>query len=450
MTWHDLLLRLRALRFHKRVEGELDDELEFHLEMEARKLRAAGLSDRAARDRARAEFGGVAQVGEECREARGLSFLENLGRDVRYGVRMLAKAPVFTTVAVLSLAIGIGANTAVFTLVDALLLKMLPVSHPEQLVALKWGTKHDIDITTAWSTGSTDGHGRHVTNVVSWRTYEDLREHSRTLAAVIGFSQLWNASVAAHGQALVTDGMIVTGNYFSGLGVTPAAGRLLTADDDTESGVPALVISYRLWDTLYGRDPEAVGKTLFVNAQPCVIVGVAPKAFLGLSPARRSDLILPIRLRDQVAGAAKVRIPWFSGEFFWVQMLGRRRAGVPDSAVGAEVGATIAANLPEAARRSLAGETPYVSADAAGQGTSGLREYYRNPLLIIMGVVGLTLLMACANLAGLLLARANARGREILIRLALGAKRGRLVRQLLVEGALLSAAGAVAGVAVEH
>jgi predicted permease len=450
MSFHDLLLRLRALRAHQRVEGELDDELQFHLDMEARKLRAAGLDEQAARNRARAEFGGVAQVSEECRDARGVSFFENLGRDVRYGARMLAKAPVFTAVAVLSLAIGIGANTAVFTLIDALLLKMLPVNHPEQLVALKWGTKHDIDLERSYASNDEDSRGRQTTNVVSWRTYRDLQERSRTLESVVAFSQLWGASVSSSNQALVTDGIVVTGNYFSMLGVKPAAGRLLASDDDMESGVPALVISYRLWDTLFGMDPEAIGKTLFVNAQPCVIVGVAPRAFLGLSPTKRYDLMLPIRARDRVAGAAKQRVDWFADYFYWLQMVGRRRAGASDAAIEAEVGVTVGAHLPETALRSLAGETPYGSEEAAGQGISGIRESYRNPLMIIMGVVALTLLMACANLAGLLLARANARGREIMVRLALGAKRGRLVRQLLVEGALLSAAGGVAGIAVAH
>lgn len=442
MSWTDLLLRARALRSRSRAESDLDDELQFHLEMEARKLGSAAAARRA--------FGGVEQVREECRDARGLSAVENLARDVRFGVRMLAKTPVFTAVALLSLAIGIGANTAVFTLVDALLLKMLPVRNPEQLVVLKWGTKKEVDINTGWSTNGPDARGRHTTNVISWPVYDQLRRESRTLDAVIGFSDLWQASLSGNGRALITDGMVVSGNYFSGLGVTPAAGRLLSADDDTAAGTPAVVISYHLWDTVFGLDPEALGKTISINARPCVVVGIAPRRFLGISPSRRVDLYVPIRARDLVEGAGRERIPFFADDFHWIQTIGRRHAGVPASAVENETAAILAANLPEPARRALGSEMPYVSAEPASQGISGFREAYRKPLLIIMAVVALTLLMACANLAGLLLTRAHARSREIMVRLALGARRGRLVRQLLIEGAILSAAGAVAGLAVAH
>jgi predicted permease len=450
MTWNDVLLRLRALRSPARAESELDDELQFHLEMEARKLREAGLSGPAARNAARAQFGGVEQVREQCRDVRGLSAVENLARDIRYGARMLAKSPVFTIVAVLSLAIGIGANTAVFTLVDAILLKMLPVKHPEQLVMLKWGTPRDIDVSTSYSTNDLDRRGRQSTNVLSWRIYDQLRRQTRTMDAVIGFSDLWKASVAANNRALVTDGMVVTGNYFTGLGVAPAAGRLLTADNDSAAGTPALVISYHLWDTVFGLDPDAIGKTVYVNAQPCTIVGVAPRRFTGLTPTHGVDLFLPIQARDRVAGVAKERVDWFADYFFWVQTIGRRRVGVSDGAMESEAAAAIAANLPPEAQRLLGADSPYVSAEPAGQGLNGWREYYRKPLLLIMAVVALTLLMACANLAGLLLARANARTREIMVRLALGARRRRLVRQLLVEGALLATAGAVAGLLVSY
>jgi macrolide transport system ATP-binding/permease protein len=433
----------------KDFEHDLDDELQFHLEMEARKLRESGMSEEAARRRARAEFGGVEQRREECRDLRWLTALENLARDVRYGLRMLRKSPVFTAIAVLSLAIGIGANTAVFTLVNAVLLRMLPVKNPEQLVVLKWGAHKEPDLTTAYSTNGPDVHGRQSTNVFSWRTVEALRQGNHSLDSVIGFAPLWQVSVAGNKQALVTDGAVVTGNYFSTLGVPAAVGRLLESDNDIVAGTPALVISYHLWETQFGLAPDVIGKTLYINTQPCTIMGVTPKSFLGLSTAHRIDLMLPVRARPLVAGATRQRLDYFfAQDFYWLQAVGRRHPGASDAAIEAEAAAAVEANLPETARRSLAGESPYVSAERAGQGLSGLRESYRNPLLIVMGVVAITLLMACANLAGLLLARANTRGREITVRLALGAGRGRLIRQLLVEGALLSAAGAISGIVI--
>jgi predicted permease len=453
MNWNDLLLRLRALRSPQRAESDLDDELQFHLEMEARKMQESGLPEQDARRRARVEFGGVEQSREECRDVRGITWLENAGRDLRYGVRMLRKSPVFTTVAVLSLAIGIGANTAVFTLVDTILVRMLPVKNPEQLVILKWGARKQPDLNRNFASNGEDDRGRPVTNVFSWQIFDDLRAHSRTLDAVIGFAPMGTVNLAAEGQAQIAGGLLVSGNYFAALGVNPVIGRVITSDDELAGGVPAAVISYQMWDTVFGRKPEAIGKTIYLNAQPCAIIGVAPKRFFGVSAGGfnatpRVDVMLPILAKRRLLSAGERRTDYFSPDQFWLQMMARRKS--PSASMEAEVGATISANLPDERRREMEGEAPYGSIESGSQGLSYLRKQYRNPLLIVMAVVGLTLLMACANLAGLLLARATARRKEIMVRLALGAKRARLIRQLLVEGALLSGAGAVAGLAVAY
>jgi predicted permease len=451
MNWNDLVLRLKALRSPRRAERDLDDELQFHLEMEARKLRAAGMPADEALRRARVEFGGLDQSREECRDVRGVTFLENLQRDVRYGLRMLRKSPVFTTVAVLSLAIGIGANTAVFTLVDVVLLRVLPVRNPEQLVILKWGARKQPDINGSFSTGGADDRGRHVINVFSWRIFDDLRAHSRSLQGVFAFSPLGAVNVAAEGQSQAAGGLLVSGNYFQDLGVNALVGRVINADDEMAGGAPAAVISYRMWDTVYGLNPDVIGKTIYLNAHPCTIVGVAPKQFFGVSAGGfnatpRVDIMLPILAKRRVVGAGDRATDYFAPEQFWLQIMGRRNSPTP--AIEAEVAATVVANLAEQGRREMQGEPAYGSVESGSQGLTQLRTAYRNPLLIVTAVVGLTLLMACANLAGLLLARATARQKEILLRLALGAKRSRLIRQLLVEGALLSAAGATAGLAV--
>jgi predicted permease len=450
MSWTDLLLRLRALMRHRSAECELDDELRFHMEMEARKERASGMTNEEARRVARLRFGGEEQVREECRDVRGLTLLENLARDVRYGARMLRKTPGFTAIAVLSLAIGIGANTAVFSLLDGILLRLLPVRSPEQLVVAKWGAHSDLSLNSTWATGSTDGSGRWTRNVFSWPMFAEMREHSGTLTDVMGFSPLGPVNVAVGNQAMSTGAMVVSGNYFRALGVATAAGRPITGDDDTSDGLPSAVISYRFWERAFGLDPATIGKTLYVNGQPCMVTGIARKGFYGVSAGgfmrtANVDVMLPIGLRDRLEGSGKMRLEWFGNDLFWVQVMGRLHSG-RESQARSEVAAMVMAFLPDKNRKELGSELPKVYLDPGAQGLDSLRSVYHEPLLILMAVVGLTLLMACANLAGLLLARANARQKEILLRLAVGANRGRLVRQLLVEGALLAVAGAVAGV----
>lgn len=447
MGWHDWMLRVRALFAGKRADDELGEELRFHLEMQARKHRAAGLHEAAAQRNARLEFGGVQSATEECRDARGVSFVDDLGRDVRYGLRMLRKSPGFAAVAILSLGIGIGANTAFFTLIDAVLLRALPVTHPEQLVVLNWGARKDVDISCAWASRNGDANGWTL-DVVSWPIFTEMRKQTRTLEGLIGFSPLSDISLAAHGQAIVTGGMVVSGNYFQVLGVRMLLGRPIEADDDSANGVPAAVISYGMWERVFGLDPSVVGQSILVNGQQCIIVGVTPRGFAGVSPggfpwARQLDITLPIRARQQMAGST-TRDAWF-GDLFWIQMMGRLKPGAGDAAVKSELATILAANLPESARRSFASDVPRIVLKAGDRGLTWLGDAYRSPLLILLCIAGLTLLMACANLAGLLVARAAARQKEIMVRLAMGARRGRLVRQLLIEGALLSAAGAVAG-----
>jgi predicted permease len=452
MGWRDLLLRLRALANRRRAESDLDEELSFHLEMEARKNQAADMRESETRRSASVRFGGVEQVREQCRDVRGLAFLESLVRDLRWGARILRKTPVFTAVAVASLAIGIGGNTAVFTLLDAVLLRSLPVRNPDQLVVVRWGARAPLNVSTTWATGGDDGHGGWTRNVLSWPIFTQMRAHSQTVHDVMGFSPLGPVNVAANGRALATGAMVASGNYFRALGVGAILGRTFTDDDESADGLPPAVASYRFWERAFGLDAAAIGKTVYVNGEPCMLIGVTPKEFFGVSAGGfqltpEVDLTLPIRWRERLQGAGRQAINWFGDDLFWIQTMGRMPTPGAGATAASEWSTMIAANLNESLRRELGKDMPRVYFDPGNHGLGRLRATYQRPLLILMAVVGMTLLMACANLAGLLLARATARQREIMVRLAVGASRSRLVRQLLVEGLVLSAIGAAAGMA---
>jgi predicted permease len=368
-------------------------------------------------------------------------------RDLRYGLRMLRKSPIFSSVAVLSLALGIGANTAIFTLIDALLLRNLPVRNPEQLVILRWGGTKRLDISSAYSSGGGDGHGGFVLNVYSWRVLNEMRR-SRSLDSVFGFAPIPSANVVANGQPLVASGMFVTGNYFAGLGADTLIGRPITGDDETADGLPAAVISYPFWERVFGLDSAAIGRTISVNGQPCTVIGVTPKSYFGVSDgglnaAKQIDITLPIQAKLKVKDNFQAGSAYFQDERFWIQAMGRLKSGRGEAAA-AELTGILAGNLPQPLPADV---QVRVRVEPGGQGLAFARNRYRQPLLILMAVVGLTLLMACANLAGLLMARSASRRKEIHVRMALGAKRSRVVRQLLAEGALLGCGGSAAGLA---
>ncbi len=443
----DLLLRLRALVSRKRAESDLDDELSFHLELEERKKRLEGLPEAEARRQARVAFHGIERVREECRDVRGVRWLEDLARDMRYGWRVLRKSPGFSLIALASLAIGIGANTAVFSLVDRVLVRNLPVKNPQELVILKWGAKREPRGISKSNCYNDDGRAGFRTNVFSWQIFSDIRERSRALNGVIGFTTTRETAVTANGQARLAQGMLVTGNYFSVLGIGTVMGRPIVDDADTLDGVPAAVISYRFWERAFGMDPGVIGKTMYVNGDAYAVAGITPRAYSGVSAGEPIDFCVPIRAIDRVWRNPKNPGRYFSQQDrFWVQAMGRLQPGSDVRPAEAELGAMLAAGMPERAMRDKRAGAPHVEILAGNRGLEFLRTRFQEPLVILLAVVSAALLMTCANLAGLLLARATSRQREIAVRLAIGAGRWRVVRQLLVEGALLSAGGALLAV----
>jgi putative ABC transport system permease protein len=422
VTW------LRRLLRRARLEKELERELRDHVERQVVDYVKAGMPAEEARRRALLEFGGIERAKEYCRDARGTRYLEDLAQDLRYGARVLRRSPAFTLVAIASLALGIGANTAVFTLVDSLILRSLPVRDPERLVRLQHGS---------W------------TNPI----WEQIRERQHELLdGAAAFSDT-RFDLASGGEAELADGFWASGGFFDVLGVPAILGRTFTSEDDVRDGGPdgpVAVISYAFWQSRFGGAADVIGRTMALNDVPFTIVGVTPPAFFGPMVGRSFDVAAPIGMVDRVQQRDRLdaRTTW------WLEIMGRLKPGQTVEAATRglrNVQPQIReATLPTGMRTQdlewYLRDSPLTLLPAT-TGFSDIRGEYERPLLTVMGVVVLVLLIACANLASLLLARAGARRRELSARLALGASRHRLVRQLLAESLLLAVPGALLGLA---
>jgi predicted permease len=369
--------------------------------------------------------------------------VETFWKDLRYAARMLRRSPGFTLVAIASLAIGIGANTAIFSVVDAILLKSLPVRNPEELrIVLGTGEQRPFDSHSGYNTDTRQGIRVHSS--FPYAIYQQFAANVTQFSDLMGFASN-QVTVIAGAQSHYADAELVTGNFFSSLGVPALGGRTLTLEDD-RAAAPVAVISYRYWERHLGLEPEAVGRTIFINGRPVTIVGIAPRAFLGIRPGNAPDLFLPMAL----VGLCGNR--WYDpqdSEKAWVQIMGRLQPGVSDQQATAGLGAIMQRASVASKRKREGKRDPWrpVLENGAG-GIQLLRDEATPALLVLTSVVGLVLLIACANLANLLLARGVARQREIAVRLSIGAGRWRLMRQLLTESLLLAGLGAGLGLAL--
>lgn len=444
---NDLSFRLRSLLRRGTVERELEDELQFHFDEQVEKHMRAGLTREEAARRTRLEFGGLSQVKEDLRQSRGIPFLETMARDVTFALRQLRRTPGFTVTVLLILALGIGANAAIFSLVHAVLQKDLPVTDPTTL--LRFGDSNDccvgMGIRDSYSYFSTDAYEQFKKNTPE---FEELA----AMQAGFAYRPIIARRDGTDELARSVMGEFVSGNYFRTFGLQPAAGRLFTDADDRVGAPATAVMSYETWQHQFSGDPSIVGSTFRVNTKPVTIVGIAPHNFFGdRLISTPPDYYLPVETMPVLANVPYVHDPSQN----WLYIIGRVKPGTALGPLQQKVSALLRNELVAAGRLSPESDKDrlakiHVVLTPGGAGIQAMQQQYGNHLRLLMWIAGLVLLIACANVANLLLVRGMARGAEMSVRTALGAARSRIIRQLLTESILLAGLGGIAGLVVAY
>jgi predicted permease len=446
------IAKLRGLFGRQQTNGELDDEIQLHVQMLTHRFILQGMERCEAEEAARRQFGNETLLRERHYEQRSFSVFATLWRDLHFGLRQLQRNPILTFVAVTSLALGVGANTAIFAAAKRVLFDTLPVASPHQLRMLTWVSGHEQPVPPIWGDVGANKTGGLTGNGFSYPVLQEMRKRTDAFQALIAFKDVsMTATVDGHPELI--NGELLSGDAFQSLGVKAALGRTLGLSDDVAPGSgPVVVISDGYWAQRFGRSPQVLGKAILLNGVPVTIVGVSSGRFAGLQIGSPMQIFVPLTMQPVVLPRAQNGSVSLldNPQSWWVQILVRLRPDISEGRVQAELDATLRQTAMPVLKRTGDLDRFHLQLEPGDRGLDYLRGQYARPSYVLLSLAGLVLLLACLNLANLLLARSATRQRELSTRLALGASRGSIVRQMLTESVLLSSFGGAAGLVLGY
>jgi len=435
----------KNLFLRRQMESEMDTELRFHIDSFTADLIKRGIPSDEALRRARMEFGAIEAKKEECRESLGLRLWDELRGDCRYALRMMKHNPGFTAVAVVSLGLGIGANTAIFTFANEILLNAMDVPHAERLRIFNW-TPGPKTFFTGHSWGN---QGPGIASPFPYQLYLEMRRHNDAMDDLIAFKDVYQMTATVDGQPEPIDGVLVSGNFYQSLAPKLVAGRAIASADDSLSASPVAVVSDAYWHRRFSRSADALGKIIYLNRVAITIIGVNAPRFKGPKAGGTPDIFIPLSLQPQVLVSERGSL-LAKNDFSWLMMMGRLKPGITDQEASSRLVSAFRNAIHTTIPELKESEIPRLSLIAGNRGLDLLSRDFSKPVYLLLALAGLVLLIACANLANLLLARSAARQREMSLRLAMGARRSRVMRQVLTEAMLLAFFGGAAGLFLGH